>query len=178
MEDNFDFGNFESEMEGLGSFETTNDDVKEDDKNGILKTSVVIIVVGALLIFGAFILMRVLRGNDGNSKSITDAPVVERTVTNTGWSRFTPDNKLAFEAELVESIFSVVEVRNYVKVTETGNNLKVKSVVTGNLTGFTGTYELELGLDKGMLLLPGNSFRVNVQVGSYNGRKVVGKIFY
>ena len=75
-------------------------------------------------------------------------------------------------------MFTVTNIKNYVKVIDSESNLMIKTILKGSLSGFLGMYELEVPYNKGKLLNLGTSFKVKVQVGTYKDRVIIGDIEY
>lgn len=95
---------------------------------------------------------------------------------NQDWISFSSADGVTFSEDYVDSTFSVTSIKHYVKVVDS-DNLMVKTVLTGALSGFTGTYEIEVPFSKGSLLSVGKSFNVSVQVGTNSsGKTIVGEI--
>lgn len=92
------------------------------------------------------------------------------------WQKFDSTNEIQFISEPVNLSFTVTKVENYVKFVNDSNDMMVKTIATGALDGYTGTYEVELPYNKGSLLQPGAKLLVNVQVGEYKGMSVVGEL--
>lgn len=94
-----------------------------------------------------------------------------------GWIEFNgASEEIYFSETPIETTFTVTKVRNYVKVTSVNNDIMLKTVATGSLSGYNGTYEVELPYNKGSLLQPGAVLKVSIQVGEYGGSSVVGEI--
>ena len=92
------------------------------------------------------------------------------------WNKFEKTNEIVFNTEPVNLKFTVTKVENYVMNASQGHEIVVKTIATGALSGFAGSYEIELPYDKGSLLSPGAELMVSVQVGEYKGMSVVGEM--
>ena len=215
MADNFGFDEFDgfesgidtsgldesivTESDSFGGFENANGPIDNTggDKRGVIKTAAIAIAVSAVIIVGAFVVMRLVQDKvkepsvvnkavgqvEQSTKTVEETPTqVEKTPTvvqNTlVWKEFSSSDKINFTEEYVDSIFTVVNMKNYVKIVDIESNLMVKTVVSGSLSGFIGTYELILPYNKASHLLTGNSFNVRVQLGKFNDKVVVGEIKY
>ena len=190
--------------EDTTSFDDSSTQNEGDTK--ITKTAIIAIVLGFVVILLAFFGMKTLKGTaekksniSASSNTVSDAKnstTVDNTVSNNvnsnkidiessnsskkdkDWKAFESSEDIVFNDDYVDSIFTVISTKNYVKVVNSENELLVKTVVTGSLSGFTGTYELELPYYKGSQLLPGNNFKVEVQIGNFKENIVVGEIVY
>jgi hypothetical protein len=85
---------------------------------------------------------------------------------------------VTFQSEYIDIQFYVTDINHYVKEVEGSNNIVLKSTLTGSLSGYPGTYTLDIPYDKGIRLSVGTSFDVQVQVGECQGRTVIGEILY
>lgn len=215
-----DFGSIEESNEGgFDNFENTNQSNNSDnvpsDKRAVLKPAIIAIVIGIVVVIGAFVVMKLISSkattsannqatkqtevvqenkvqdtkkvqettnketsNGNNIDETINKNVSQKAQDTSGWKSFASNSKISFNEEYVDCIFTVTNIKNYVKVIDSENNLMMKTVVTGNLSGFTGTYELELPYNKGSQLLAGNNFNVKVQLGKYDDKVVVGEIKY
>lgn len=82
--------------------------------------------------------------------------------------------KIKFNNEYSTLQFTITSVTHKAKYS--GNTLVVKTVVSGSLSGLNGTYEIELPFNIGSSLSIGNILNVEVLLGSYNDKIVVGEI--
>ena len=112
--------------------------------------------------------------NNSNNNELT----ITGSKKDKNWKSFESSKDIEFNKEYVSSIFTVISTSNYVKLANDEREIMVKTVVTGSLSGFTGTYEIEVPYSKGSQLLAGNTFDVEVQIGKYGEKIVVGEIVY
>lgn len=193
------------DLEVDGGFDdfTSNDNNDEDGKKNLIKTAVIMVAAGIAIIFIGILLSSLLNsaankvdtdnnrtnvehnvskpsGDSGNQQG-SNTPINNNVNSNSnGWVKFNAtDSNVEFADDLMESTFTITDISHYVKrVDSSGNNISVRTVLTGNLSGFVGTYELELPYSKGQRLDIGTSFKVNVQYGVYGDRTVIGEIKY
>lgn len=197
-----DFG--QDEHNELDNFEKPDNTIidQAEDKKEVVKTALIAVAIGLTIILIAFVIMRVIQAraneiadepknntvtieddkepvkNTGEDKSRNDITYGGTKIGDQGdWTTFTTDTDVVFNDEYINSIFTVVSIKNYVKIIDS-ERLMLKTVATGNLSGLLGTYELELPFDKGNKLVTGNYFDVKVQLGNYNGKVLVGEIKY
>ena len=161
-----------------------------DGKSQVIKQAAVIAIIGILLIALGFGLVKWLTG--GNKDDVKQPQQQQQVVTtqpnnpqtqvsnqsNNGWNKFSSADNLVFYEDRMAAEFTITAINHYVKVVDSENNLSVKTVLTGSISGFIGTYELEVPYYKGCQLSVGNHFKVQVQVGESNGKLVVGDIQY
>ena len=168
-----------------------------DDNNGLGKKLIIVGII--ILVVGLLIARFALGGKDNNEKeSIQDNKVVsldeEKVIqdgklsgSSNGGSSINISNttsgfveiekeSIEFNSELNELQFTITGIKNYAK--NMGNELRVKTVLTGALSGYTGVYELEVPYDKGINLNIGDSFTVYCRLGQFNGKVVIGEISY
>ncbi len=194
----FDIGN------GFDDFSSSNNDVDDtESKKSLIKTALIMVGVGiAIVIFGILLssLLNNISGDMGKQETnVTDEQAVENGVVNpnnevissqdngstqsgsySGWVEFNSATEdIILSEDSIESTFTITGIEHYVKkVSSSGDNIAIKTILTGNLSGFVGTYELELPYSKGQKLKLGTSFKVNVQYGVYGERTVIGEIKY
>ena len=186
----------------------SSDIIKSNPGNlkAVRKTAVFSIVVGIVLIIAVFGIVGLIRGidnKDNNSSSISTGNYtltsertqvsnqsnipVEQSQSNisvgqssqSDWILFNSDTgNLSFNDELIPAIFSVTSIKHYVKQVDS-NNIELKTVITGALSGFTGAYEIELPYSKGSRINNGLTFDVQVRIGTYAGNQtIVDEIIY
>lgn len=115
-----------------------------------------------------------------NNAINTQTPVVNNPITSNqnDWKEFTGSQSIEYIENLIDSTFSITSIKNYVKIVDE-YNLEMKTIISGAMSGFTGTYEIELPYSKGKLLNIGDKFSVQVKTGKYNdGRLIVDEIIY
>lgn len=111
------------------------------------------------------------RGNSGGNQSLSSQ-------SSDDWQRIDTSSSINWSQDYVSSSFQITNIEHYVRIVDISSNLEVKTVLTGTLAGFKGTYILELPYYIGCQLSMTNSFDVKVQVGDYQGKIVVGEIIY
>lgn len=112
------------------------------------------------------------------SQQQVQQPVTQQQVAQTSQNGWIPINQenIEFTEEYIDTSFTITDIKHYIKVTTENKDIEIKSVVTGSISGLVGTYELELPYSKASRLSSGIYFNVAVQLGEYNGKKVVGEI--
>lgn len=113
------------------------------------------------------------------SKTATQpAPVQSNmgSVENNYWKSFSAADGISFSDSYSELQFTVTKIEHFVATTNDG--IALKTVLTGSLSGMSGSYELVVPYSKGSRLTTGNVFAVQVQMGSYKGKTVIGDIKY
>ena len=109
------------------------------------------------------------------AESATEAPVRRVSLTDGGWDEIEL-SELAF-SNVINGDFTVTSIRAYVKDSKTGEKT-VKAVVTGGISGLSGTYELEIPYSKAEKLAVGDSFSVKYRIAKLNDYTIVGDISY
>ena len=177
----------------FGSFEDQSQ-VQTADGNvgnkGVIKQAAIIIAVGLIFIILAFTIVKWVKNGQSTSsnnkttivnenKDIQSDGGAENSTTNTDeWIEVDGSSNITFNDEYINSVFTVTSISHSVKVVDSEKNLMIKTTLVGTLDGIRGTYELEIPYSKGIQLKVGNYFSVEVQLGNYNGKKVVGEIRY
>lgn len=109
------------------------------------------------------------------AESSTEAPVRRVSLTDGGWDEIEL-SELAFSS-VINGDFTVTSIKAYVKDSKTGEKT-VKAVVTGGISGLSGTYELEIPYSKAEKLVVGDSFSVKYRIAKLNDYTIVGDISY
>ena len=109
------------------------------------------------------------------AESSTEAPVRRVSLTDGGWDEIEL-SELAF-SNVINGDFTVTSIKAYVKDSKTGEKT-VKAVVTGGISGLSGTYELEIPYSKAEKLTVGDSFSVKYRIAKLNDYTIVGDISY
>lgn len=109
------------------------------------------------------------------AESSTEAPVRRVSLTDGGWDEVEL-SELAF-SNVINGDFTVTSIKAYVKDSKTGEKT-VKAVVTGGISGLSGTYELEIPYSKAEKLAVGDSFSVKYRIAKLNDYTIVGDISY
>lgn len=112
---------------------------------------------------------------DTKAESSTEAPVRRVSLTDGGWDEIEL-SELAF-SNVINGDFTVTSIKAYVKDSKTGEKT-VKAVVTGGISGLSGTYELEIPYSKAEKLAVGDSFSVKYRIAKLNDYTIVGDISY
>lgn len=109
------------------------------------------------------------------AESSTEAPVRRVSLTDGGWDEIEL-SELAF-SNVINGDFTVTSIKAYVKDSKTGEKT-VKAVVTGGISGLSGTYELEIPYSKAEKLSVGDSFSVKYRIAKLNDYTIMGDISY
>lgn len=109
------------------------------------------------------------------AESSTEAPVRRVSLTDGGWDEIEL-SELAF-SNVINGDFTVTSIKAYAKDSKTGEKT-VKAVVTGGISGLSGTYELEIPYSKAEKLAVGDSFSVKYRIAKLNDYTIVGDISY
>lgn len=113
------------------------------------------------------------------SQGIPNTTVVEKIVDNgMKWQEIVSNEPIQFNTDYIECTFTITDIKHYARAVDVNDNLVVKSTISGNISGLSGTYSLDIPYVKGCKLGIGDSFSVMVQLGQYNGKSVVGEISY
>lgn len=98
--------------------------------------------------------------------------------TNSDWKSISNNENITWSNDLETQTFTVTKVDSFARAVDASESLDVKTVVSGSISGYGGTYELELPYKLGSKLSRGSQFKVYVYTGDYKGRTVVGGIEY
>lgn len=183
-DDKIDIDSFDGDLDDIGNGHD-NTPNNSGDKNKIIKTAISAIGAGLLIVIIAFSINRV-GSNKGNKRSnVTTKKQVEKSVSNVNtvsqkkndWVQFRADDVIEFETTITSS-FTITEIKHYALVTNSSNDKQLKSVLTGNISGLVGTYEIEVPFEKAQKLDVGTVFEVSYKMKKLNGYSVISSIEY
>lgn len=171
----------------LGAFASEASEGLTQDKADFKRTALTIIAIGVILLLLVLSFMRMF---GGGKKKPADTPVNNnQTVVNNevtqpsansysdGWISI-DKTEIDFSEEYVSAKFLITGIEHVARVVDEGNNLEIKTILTGSISGYTGTYKLDIPYYLGCQLVTEKSFDVQVQVGKFNGKTVIGNIKY
>ncbi len=91
------------------------------------------------------------------------------------WIEFNGDTTYTYDTE-VDSSFTVISIKHYVKALDS-DVYATKSIVTGNISGLSGEFEIELPYYKACKLNKHNTFNISYKYYiNETGKTVVGDI--
>ena len=161
-------------------------DEPTQDKSTVIKTAAILIVVAIMLIA---IVFKFIGGSGKHKDSDTKSDGTQQVeqINNSNSNEGTNSNNwiltdvakdaVQFNDDTVKSRFQITGIKHYAKTVDGNNNLAMKTVLVGTLDGINGTFEMEVAYSRGRHLKLGMDFPVRVEMGSYNGKSVVGEIF-
>jgi hypothetical protein len=116
--------------------------------------------------------------NEKQTNNNSDSVNYVKDENEYNWIAITDSEDIQFKSEYTDLTFTVTSIKHYARSVDTNNNLVVKTTLSGSISGLAGTYTLDVPYSKGVKLVVGDSFTVHVQLGTYNGKTVVGEISY
>ena len=116
--------------------------------------------------------------NDASTSNDENSVKYVQDVNMFNWVEITNNENVQIEDNYSDMTFTVTGLKFYARSVDTNNNLVIKCVVSGSVSGLSGTYTLDVPYNKGVRLVVGNSFTVHVQLGTYNGKTVVCDMKY
>ena len=158
----------------LGDFASEASEGLTQDKADFKRTALTIIAIGVILLLLVLSFMRIF---GGGKKKPTDTPVNNnQTVVNNevtqpsansysdGWVSI-DKTEIAFSEEYVPTQFFITGIEHVARVVDEENNLEIKTILTGSIYGYPGTYKLDIPYYLGYPLVTEKPFIVQVQVG-------------
>lgn len=194
--------NFDDSLDRTGySFETNEQQLSEpQQKIDIIKAAVLVVIVGVILCIQALAAQRFLSGDNRNqakdktSQTYTqnEQPQVQngentvnsiqsQTAKEDKWQQFQGDTQgIEFNGTYQTAKFQITKVEHYVCVQESDSDyIQIKTTLTGQIQGYPGVYQLDIPYQLGKnLQVKSEPFDVQVLVGTYDGRTVIGDIRY
>ena len=192
------FGSSE-ETDTNNNFSNTNLSDNTSEESGFVKRNAIkLVIAGVVLIIFVLILGAALskkkqpRIENDNTVNVETRDVTSeiqsgntsqtsRTSFDTfgsgDWVEIDNEQDVEFDKES-KLRFTITEIKHLARKVSVGDRVEVKTVLYGSISGLQGTYQLEVSYDKGKKLNVGNEFDINVQMGEYKGKPVVGRISY
>lgn len=113
------------------------------------------------------------KGSKSDS-SATENVSPSTQINNSSWVLLDGNDAIELNSEYKKLTYTVTKVNSYGKIL--GDEIAVKSIAIGGLSGLSGTYELEIPYGYGIKLKTGDEFAVSVRLGSFEGMVVVEDI--
>lgn len=113
-----------------------------------------------------------------NQNNTQQSVVTNKVDDGFTWTLISNNEAVQFNNEYSDMTFTITGIEHKARAVDTNSNLVVITTLQGSISGLSGTYELDVPYNKGVKLVVGNSFTVHVQLGTYNGKTVVGEIQY
>lgn len=181
------------EFDDFDNFDDSSNNSTTSDNNG-LSLKIAIIGVVALIVI-VFIARFVIVGsknksvkkevttesidldNTSNENSkVSQVDMSSGTYKSSGYIEIDGNDKIELNGAMSELQFTITGIKHYAK--NNGNELRVKTVLTGALSGYSGSYDLEVPYSKGISLKVGDAFTVYCRLGTFNNKVVIEEISY
>ena len=117
-------------------------------------------------------------GNENNTDAEQKTTVINTNDGQFTWTEIGDNEDVEWNEEYSTVEFTITGIKHYARSVDVNNNLVIKTTLTGSLAGFPGSYTLDIPYSKGTRVSLGDNFNVNVQIGNYNGKTVVGEVSY
>lgn len=100
---------------------------------------------------------------------------VQASTADGGWREFSSSNDLVLDTDYKELDFTITDVNHYVK---DDGQIRIKTILTGAISGLTGTYDVEVPYSVGMKCSASTTgtFKVRVRMGRIGEHTVVADI--
>lgn len=169
--------------------ENDDSDNDSDITNRSKKRTAVVIILAIVLIIIASIIYRVYKSNisknvstntysvSDNYNSTDDINVNNETKYSSDdvWSSVDNSQNIN-DSGYVNTVFTVTSMQHQARVN--CNEIEIRTIVTGSISGFTGTYEIIIPYNKGAKLKVADTFDICVYTGKYGEKTVVTGIEY
>ena len=119
-------------------------------------------------------------GNKPQSNTGTNNNVGSNNIENYNdnyWISIDGKDQIVF-SEPQEVKFHITDIKHYIAKAEGSDNYIVKSTLQGSISGYSGTFHLDVPYEKGVQLLVGQEFTAYITIGTWNGKTVIGEISY
>lgn len=182
------------DLSSLGTTEDTsgNSGFGESNTNSrknTIKYAIIILVALVLLIFLITGLRKWLDKDANNQRDIgasnttvETSDTVQSGTSTVGtvggsWVEFNGTSSFEFSSQ-IESTFTATNIRYFASVANSYEDKSIKAVVTGNVSGLVGSYEMEIPYDMASGLSVGVSFKCYYKIADAGEYKVVTGITY
>lgn len=121
--------------------------------------------------------------NEQNTSNVTydnNTYVIDERNTNSDWVELgESDINVTVNDNLIDSNFTVMDKKYYAKIAENTDVIEIKTVLTGAISGMSGTYEIEVPYSLGKDVDIGMNFDIHMSLGETStGEKVINEIKY
>lgn len=183
------------DFENDGDNEGKHESQPEVNRHDYKKTAVITAVIGFLVVLIALGLANHFRykgekdslneavkpsNNEVVQKQQIEQPteeLIKPQEVMENWIEFKDDQGLEFDVK-IKAMFTVTDIRHYAKVVSPSQEVSLKSVVKGSISGLSGTYEVELPYSKAKYLKIGDRFEIEYTCAVKDGIKFIGEIQY
>lgn len=120
-------------------------------------------------------------GTNGSNYINQGSQAIIENSTEDKWKEFTNNSmQIQFNKNYQTAKFSIQKVKHFVCVQEQDSDyIQVKTTLTGSIAGFPGVYQIDVPYSLGASLQANTEpFDVQILVGTYEGRTVIGDIRY
>lgn len=108
--------------------------------------------------------------------------VVGSSQSDSEWQEFSleaSDGNVVYNTEYSQAEFTITSIKNYVAISDQNSSyIRIKSTLTGQISGCPGVYEIDVPYSIGQALKVGQRFDVQVLYGTYGNKTVIGDIRY
>lgn len=98
-------------------------------------------------------------------------------VNDDSWKEIDDSSDIKYNDEYSELTYTVTELHNEARKIN-DNTIEVRTRLNGSISGLSGSFEVYVPYSKGTKLKIGNTFKVMVSLGEYNGNTVINDIKY
>lgn len=102
-----------------------------------------------------------------------DQPAV--VIPEDGWVWVEHDSEVKF-SQPIEGVFTVTSIKLMSKVIESRKTLALKSIVTGSISGVSGTYDFEIPYNKALNLEVGTQLYITYRIGEKGSVQYVSDV--
>lgn len=185
--------NDKTELEWGDSFDDIDTEENSNDSeiaDGSKNRTVVVIILAIVLIIVASIIYRVYKSSISNNESTNTDNVSNNYDSSTDdtsthniteyesdntWSSVDSNQNIT-DNNSINTVFTVTSMQHQARVNS--NEIEIRTIVTGSISGFTGTYEIIIPYNKGAKLEVADTFDICVYTGKYGEKTVVTGIEY
>lgn len=157
---------------------------EEKEGKSVKKVAVVLIAVGIVVVLVATSIgIAVSKKSKKSTKQISKEETTQqdsnyvkpvKSTENNGWKTVSSEEDVNFNSEYTSLTFTITGINHVAR--KNGENIEIKTLLNGSVSGLSGTYELEVPYNKGIKTSIGMSFDIECLMGEYQGAVVIGDI--
>lgn len=169
-------------------FDSFNQDRPQSNEQNNKQVAKFAIIVGIIVFIIALVFIGIANKDDeietkapdtqsnntqNNSKPVENTQGQENTINN--WVSLSGDDNVNF-VKLVKSNITITDKSSF--ALQNKDTIQLKTIISGNISGLIGTYEIEVSYSQGLKINIGDTKDIEYELGEYgaNKTKVVGKI--
>lgn len=154
----------------------------------VFKTACISIALGFTIIVISLFAIRAFKGRQpdkpieqveekGYIQEFRDTVVGSIKQDSSKWVEFSASQDITMDIP-IKSNFTVIKIKHMAMQVNDDRDMMIKSVVSGNISGLVGYFEIEMAYDKAKYLKAGDLFNIEYTLGEMGDTRLIGDIKY